>query len=441
MTRPTEPSDLKSPSRLKLERAYRILSAFQKTLLRAVCEASFLQEVCRILVEVGEYRLAWIGLAQEDEEKTVLPVAAFGPEIEYLKRVRISWGETEHGIGPTGRAIRSGKPAVAHSIPTDPQFAVWREEAIKRGFTSSSALPLLREGIKGALCVYSREADAFDPEELELLQDLTDNLAYGINFLRASAEKRQAELLMAQQEAELARAREMDRLKDQFFASMTHELRTPLNSIIGFAEDALDGLAGELNSRQRRYVDHILVAGRRLLALINEILDLAKLRSGQVNLQVSSFELAPLAIEVRRLFEPMMARKSQTLEMADFSQLPRIRADRDKVGQILTNLIDNAHKFTPVGGTIVLRAERQGPMLRLMVQDNGVGIPPQDLSAIFEEFKQVDRTPRPINHGTGLGLAITKSLVEKNGGRIDVASEPDRGSTFSFTLPIAGEES
>ncbi len=172
----------------KLRRATRALQALsecRRALLRSTDEASLSQELCRIIVETGGYRLAWVGFTVMDEEKSVRPVGYAGFEEGYLESLKITWADTERGRGPTGTAIRSGQPSICRNILTDPRFEPWRVRARKRGYKSSIALPLLAEReILGTLNIYAQEPDAFDAEEVELLQKLADDLAYGLTVLR-----------------------------------------------------------------------------------------------------------------------------------------------------------------------------------------------------------------------------------------------------------------
>lgn len=238
---------------------------------------------------------------------------------------------------------------------------------------------------------------------------------------------------------DLTLRRQNDLLKDQFFVNMSHELRTPLSSIIGFTDDALDGLAGSLTPTQRHFFSNIQNSGQHLLKLINEILDLAKLRSGKNTLVLSDFSLQQVLEQVETTFEPLIAKKGQVIDFPDVRHLPLLRADRGKVYQIFTNLVSNAHKFTPPHGVIKIAATIEHGMMRLNVSDNGMGIPAESLPLIFGEFRAVDMMRKPRNQGTGLGLAITKCLVEMHDGRISLSSEVDRGTTFTFTLPVAKE--
>ncbi len=178
----------------RLNRALRTLSECNQALVRAPDEASLVAEICRILIETGGYRMAWIGFAEQDEAKTVRPVAQAGFEEDYLNTVNITWADTEDGRGPTGTAIRTGHPVIARNIPTDCSFDPWREAALQRGYASLIALPLKRDDhVLGALNVYAAEPAAFDDEEVRLLSELADDLAYGITALRMRDERERAE--------------------------------------------------------------------------------------------------------------------------------------------------------------------------------------------------------------------------------------------------------
>ncbi|MDY7039864.1 MAG: PAS domain S-box protein, partial [Chloroflexota bacterium] len=178
----------------RANRALRVLSDGNQAVVRATDESALLHEMCRTIVEVGGYHLAWVGFAEQDEKKTVRPVAQAGYEEGYLDTVNVTWADNEQGRGPTGTAIRTGEPVIASNILTDPDFDPWRAEATKRGYASSIALPLIGEGwTLGALNVYSVEANAFDVEEVKMLMELANDLAYGIVALRTRAERRRAE--------------------------------------------------------------------------------------------------------------------------------------------------------------------------------------------------------------------------------------------------------
>ncbi|MGO9209380.1 MAG: response regulator [Terriglobales bacterium] len=244
------------------------------------------------------------------------------------------------------------------------------------------------------------------------------------------------ERLRASNEELELRNREVERatqMKSQFLASMSHELRTPLNAIVGFSELLGEERSGQLNDKQKRFVGHIRNGSAHLLQLINDILDLSKIEAGRVELQCESFSLPDVLPELHSLIRPLAA--SRKVHLENRVQDLTIFADRVRFKQILFNLISNAVKFTPPGGRITVESEAEGESVRISVTDTGVGIRPEDQEAVFQEFRQVGETTRGVQEGTGLGLAITKRLVERQGGKIWLESEPGKGSRFSFTLP------
>ncbi|OQB55795.1 MAG: Cyclic di-GMP phosphodiesterase response regulator RpfG [Deltaproteobacteria bacterium ADurb.Bin151] len=186
---------------IRVNRALRILSDTNHALIHIMDEATLLNEVCRIIVDVGGYRMAFVGFAEHDEAKTILPVAHAGFESGYIESINVTWADNERGRGPGGTAIRTGKPSIAHNIPQDPAFAPWREAAIERGYKSNIALPLISEGQPfGELSIYSADTDAFDSREVEILKELADNLAFGIASLRKRVKGEQAEVALRESE-------------------------------------------------------------------------------------------------------------------------------------------------------------------------------------------------------------------------------------------------
>ena len=249
--------------------------------------------------------------------------------------------------------------------------------------------------------------------------------------------ERTSELAAANKELEL-RSQEVERanqLKSHFLASMSHELRTPLNAIIGFSDLLAEGIAGQVNEKQKRFVGHIREGGRHLLALINDILDLSKIEAGHLQLQSEKFTLADTLPEVLSVIKPQaMAKKIEVVSHVG-SDLA-VHADRVRFKQILHNLLSNAVKFTPQGGKVRIESARDGDFARISVTDTGIGIRPVEHESIFDEFHQVGAATKGVKEGTGLGLAITKRLVEQHGGKIWVESKRGNGSRFSFTLPV-----
>jgi signal transduction histidine kinase len=217
---------------------------------------------------------------------------------------------------------------------------------------------------------------------------------------------------------------------------MSHELRTPLNAIIGFSEVLLEKMFGEMNEKQEDYLRDIHSSGRHLLSLINDILDLAKVEAGRMELNLSTFDLPTAIDNALALIRERAMCHSIALSAEIDSQLGELNADERKLKQILLNLLSNAVKFTPEGGRITVGARLLGDMVEIAVSDTGIGIAPEDQTAVFEEFKQVGTDYTRKAEGTGLGLALTLKLVKLHGGAMRLESEPGKGSTFAFTLPL-----
>ncbi len=233
---------------------------------------------------------------------------------------------------------------------------------------------------------------------------------------------------------------EMNRIKSDFLATMSHELRTPLNSILGFS-DVLVSI-DSLDEKQKRYVQNIQKSGRMLLEMINNILDLAKIESGKMDIRPEEFRLEQVIAAQCDMARPLTEKRNIDLEIEVPTGLPPVKQDQSRVQQVLNNILSNAIKFTPEGGRITVSAELDGPdAIVLKVADTGVGIAPEDQQVIFEKFRQ-GRTAVPGGDamvreysGTGLGLSIVKELCRLLGGHISVESELGKGSTFTVRLP------
>lgn len=253
---------------------------------------------------------------------------------------------------------------------------------------------------------------------------------------------------------ELIRA---NKVKSDFLAVMSHELRTPLNAVIGFSEILMDEMIGNLNDEQKKSVKEILSNAKNLLELINNILDLAKLEAGKMELNIETFDFTDMLNDVHNAIEPLIDKKKQNFVLKVEQDLPLLHADPMKIRQILLNLLSNAIKFTDTEGRIevfldyfekaedIISAEfaeqnfpvkiRENPAFYLVVKDNGVGIDKKQINKIFEDFSQVDTSFTRTHQGTGLGLALTKQLILLHSGTISVKSEQGQGSEFRILLP------
>ncbi|HUN07950.1 MAG TPA: GAF domain-containing protein [Aggregatilineales bacterium] len=297
---------------------------------------------------------------------------------------------------------------------------------------SMVAVPLTAGGnIVGIISMESMEMHAFGEQTVSLLRALTSTLSAIVQNAR----------LLEQVQSQNEQLREVDRLKSEFLANMSHELRTPLNSIIGFSRVILKGIDGPLTEMQEQDLSTIYNSGTHLLGLINDILDQAKISSGKMDLHLDYFDMKAVCEGVRSIGIGLVKDKPIDLRLEVASGLPKAFGDEFRTRQVLLNLVSNASKFTQTGH-VAIRAytveegDSRRPMLRVDVEDTGIGISEQDMPLLFEAFRQVDSSLTRTVGGTGLGLPIAKSLIEAQGGQMLVTSEVNVGSVFSILIPL-----
>lgn len=238
-------------------------------------------------------------------------------------------------------------------------------------------------------------------------------------------------LLKTEKEIEAA-----NKTKNGLIVNMSHELRTPLNSVIGFSDLLLEGAFGSLNTRQSKYVSNILISGKNLLEIINNLLDISRLEAGENSLNYEDVDIASLIGEVRMSLLSLASNKKIGVEVKVDTSLESVRADRAKLRQILYNLMNNAIKFTPEKGRVTVSALKKEEMLEIKVSDSGVGLSKEDYGKVFMPFIQADSSTARRYGGAGLGLYVAKNFVDLHGGKIWVESRVGKGSTFIFTLPM-----
>jgi signal transduction histidine kinase len=267
----------------------------------------------------------------------------------------------------------------------------------------------------------------------EELKNFSNELEARVRAATADLGEQNVQLQWQSRELEKA-----NRLKSEFLASMSHELRTPINALIGYAALLLDRIYGDLNERQDEGLTRILAAAQHLLALINDILDLAKIEAGRMPLHIEDAVLQEIMREASVQIDPLVKKKGLTYRWSGPEHQLHMMTDRTKVKQILLNLLSNAVKFTH-SGSVTLSAVHEGDFVRIDVTDTGIGIRKRDLASIWDDFRQVDQSRTREFGGTGLGLSITLKLTAALGGRVTLASEYGAGSTFTVFLPVHSE--
>jgi signal transduction histidine kinase len=295
---------------------------------------------------------------------------------------------------------------------------------------SEMAIPMIvGDKLLGVFDVQSETANYFSEEDAHIYTTLTAQVAVALQNARSYAE----------QAATVSQLQELDRLKSGFLANMSHELRTPLNSILGFADVILMELDGPLTDNMSTDLKLIQKNGQHLLHLINDVLDMAKIESGRMNLHPEKFRLHDMLEEVNSITSTLASERNISLFIEpDSDQEVEIYADNTRLRQVMINLVNNAIKFTEKGKIAIRATKQDNTTLLITVQDTGIGIPPEKLEDVFQEFTQVDTSTTRKVGGTGLGLPISRRLIQMHGGRLWAESTgiPGEGSTFLVELPI-----
>ena len=360
-------------------------------------------------------------------ERTFHLVEAVGWDEALLRTVReLRIAESESAMG---EAIARRMPVQLADLAQPSRYPL-RDSTLAAGFHSALIVPLIgAERTLGAIILMRQEAGEFPPETVRLMQTLASQSVLAIQNARMFRE-------IADKSEQLALASQH---KSQFLANMSHELRTPLNAILGYAELLVDGIYGVLPDRPKGVLERIQNNGKHLLALINDVLDLAKIEAGQLTLTLEDYAMPEVVRSVITATEPLATAKGLKFTATMQDDMPTAHGDARRVSQVLLNLVGNAIKFTDAG-EIEIRAAAANAQFTLTVRDTGSGIADADQERIFGEFQQIDNTNTRRKGGTGLGLAISKRMVEMQGGAISVESVLGQGSTFRVVLPVHVDE-
>ncbi len=346
--------------------------------------------------------------------------------VEALRAAPIRKGE-----GALGRLAATGEAVQIRDVADESVYqSRVREILIRLGYRSVLAVPLLSENhLLGGLVVNRTSTGEFAPQVIELLKTFATQSALAIQNARLFRE-------IAEKGRQLEAASQH---KSQFLASMSHELRTPLNAILGFNEMILGEVYGPVPADISERLQDIQSSGKHLLRLINNVLDLAKIEAGRMELALADYSVQDTVESVRATLKPLAADKGLEFDITVPADTPLAYGDPGRITQCLVNLVGNSLKFTKTGRVAVSVEYRDG-LLTYRVSDTGIGIPADKIASLFTEFKQTDASIASEYGGSGLGLSITKKFVEMHGGRIWVESELGNGSTFVFELPLRARE-
>jgi signal transduction histidine kinase len=415
----------------RLNRTLQTLYQCNQALVHATDEYELLQVACRILVEVGGLRMAWVGYREVDREKSIRPVAQAGYNEGYVESVKATWEDTERGHGPTGTAIRTGKPSWTQNIQTDSSIAPWRAEALKRGYGSNISLPLMSDGATfGALTLYAKEPNAFNERTLEQFTELADNLAYGVIALRTREERSRAERALREAQAELAHVTRVLAM-GELTASIAHEVNQPLAAIVANANAGFRWLANPTPNLEeaRNAISRIVRDGNRASDVIRRIRALVKKGDTEKTL----LDINEVIQEVVSLTHSEIQKSGVVLKMNLAGGLPRIYGDRIQLQQVILNLVMNGieamNSVVDRPREMLIRScEHESDQLLVAVRDSGIGIDRENLDQIFNTFYTTK------SQGMGMGLAISRSIVENHGGKLWAVPNDGPGATFQFTL-------
>jgi GAF domain-containing protein len=395
--------------------------------LKVISRSTFdLQTVLQTLVESAA-RLCDADKAAITRQKdgVFFRAEVYGFSPEYIEHVRTIPVEPERGSA-LGRVLLEGRVVHIPDVQADPEYTFLEAQKLG-GFRTTLGVPMLREGIPiGVLALARSEVRPFTDKQIELVSTFADQAAIAIENVRLFEEIQDKSRQLA----------EASQHKSQFLANMSHELRTPLNAIIGVSEMLRED--AEAAKQDTEPLDRVLGAGRHLLALINDILDLSKIEAGRMELQIETFPLAPLIADVVKTIEPLAAKNANQVAVNCDGAIRTMDADQMRLRQALLNLMSNANKFTERGTITVDARQRQEDgrdFVTIAVADTGIGMTPEQMGKLFQEFSQADASTTRKYGGTGLGLAISKRFCQMMGGDITVESAPGKGSTFTIRLP------
>lgn len=420
---------------LRLNRLFNAHSKSSHTMMHSDNEINYVNEVCKIIIEDCGHSMVWVGYAQNDGIKSVLPVASYGFDDGYIDRLNISWDDSERGRGPTGTAIRTGEYSICRNMLTDPDFKPWRKAALERGYASSLVMPLTTEGKPfGAISIYSKEPDPFSDTEIKLIKELADDLAYGISVIRLTKSERAAARAVKENEAKL---KELIATKDKFFNIVAHDLKNPFTSLLGSSELLYDNIDHMTAQNVKELALILNDSAKGGYAILQNLLDWSRSQTGLIKFNPENLNLRNTIEENIDNLQLQVSNKAINLS-SELKEDLLICADKNMINTVLRNLLSNAVKYTYKNGTIVVKVNYNIDEVIITVKDTGIGISKEKADTLFRIENSLSLPGTEKEQGTGLGLKLCKEFTEKMGGRIWVESDSGQGSEFNFTIPLNG---
>jgi two-component system, cell cycle sensor histidine kinase and response regulator CckA len=413
-------------------RALQVISACNEYIIKIKDEKTLLQGICDKISEIGEYDFVWVGFAMENTEKSIMPVTMAGKENGYLDNIYISYGENEYGMGPSGQVIRSGKPVIIHDIHLEQNFIPWIGRALKSGFRSVIALPLIDDqNVFGVLNIYSIQLNAFDKNEFELLTELANDLAYGINTIRTKDkhDKLQEQLIQSQKMEAVGK----------LAGGIAHDFNNILTVILGNSELVLSQMNEENGTK--KIIKRIISSTKKAAGLTHQLLAFSRKQMVQPRI----LDLNLIVTDAQKMFYRLIGEDINLMLNRD-PELFKIQSDQGQIDQIIMNLVVNAKDAMPNGGILTIKTYNiflnnenisehpygvRGEFVVLAISDTGTGMPTELIPKIFDPFF----TTKEPGKGTGLGLSVVYGIVKQNNGWIEVESEVGKGTCFKIFFP------